>query len=138
MNKSLKALENLVHCKSETKCKECKHKYRCTMERDYNTIKQDLERLEHLEKENKEKDEIIADLEQMYKTASNNYSKLNDKRKKLEKVIDLLDTALDLELENSEEWGKMTYFINSNGGSTLKKENYDLLKEFISEVLNNE
>lgn len=102
------------------------------------TIKQDLERLEHLEKENKEKDEIIADLEQMYKTASNNYSKLNDKRKKLEKVIDLLDTALDLELENSEEWGKMIYFINSNGGSTLKKENYDLLKEFISEVLNDE
>ena len=62
MNKSLEALENLVHCKSETKCKECKYKYRCTMERDYNTIKQDLERLEQLEKRNKELVNIIDEL----------------------------------------------------------------------------
>lgn len=47
---SKEALENLVHCKSITKCKECKHKNICTMERDYNIIKQDLERKEKLEK----------------------------------------------------------------------------------------
>lgn len=34
MNKYQEALDNLVHCKSITKCKECKHKERCTMERD--------------------------------------------------------------------------------------------------------
>ena len=40
---SKEALENLVHCKSITKCKECKHKHLCTMERDYNIIKKDLD-----------------------------------------------------------------------------------------------
>lgn len=44
------ALDNLVHCKSITRCKECKHKNLCTMERDYNIIKKDLERLEIYEK----------------------------------------------------------------------------------------
>jgi hypothetical protein len=39
---SLEALDNLVHCKSETKCKECHHKNVCTLERDYNIVKQDL------------------------------------------------------------------------------------------------
>lgn len=48
--KSLEALDNLVHCKSITKCKECRHKNICTMERDYNTIKKDLERLNKLNK----------------------------------------------------------------------------------------
>lgn len=40
------ALDNLVHCKSITRCKECKHKNLCTMERDYNIIKKDLDVLE--------------------------------------------------------------------------------------------
>jgi hypothetical protein len=34
MNKYQEALDNLVHCKSITRCKECKHKDLCTMERD--------------------------------------------------------------------------------------------------------
>ena len=34
------ALDNLVHCKSETKCKECRHKDRCTMDRDYKILKE--------------------------------------------------------------------------------------------------
>lgn len=50
---SLEALDNLVHCKSETKCRECHHKNVCTLERDYNIVKQDLERLAHLERENR-------------------------------------------------------------------------------------
>jgi acetone carboxylase gamma subunit len=33
-NKYQEALDNLVHCKSITRCKECKHKNLCTMERD--------------------------------------------------------------------------------------------------------
>ena len=49
---SLEALENLVHCKSETKCKECKHKNVCTLERDYNIIKSDLEFIKQLKGEN--------------------------------------------------------------------------------------
>lgn len=49
MNKYQEALDNLVHCKSITRCKECKHKSHCTMERDSNIIKQALERLEELE-----------------------------------------------------------------------------------------
>ena len=47
---SKEVLENLVHCKSITKCKECKHKHLCTMERDYNIIKKDLDRLEEYRK----------------------------------------------------------------------------------------
>ena len=47
---SKEALENLVHCKSITRCIECKHKNLCTMERDYNIIEKDLERLEIYEK----------------------------------------------------------------------------------------
>ena len=39
-NKYQEALINLVHCKSETKCKECKYKYRCTMERDSNILQE--------------------------------------------------------------------------------------------------
>lgn len=49
---SLEALDNLVHCKSETKCKECRHKNVCTLERDYNIVKQDLKLLERLKREN--------------------------------------------------------------------------------------
>lgn len=40
MNKYQDALDNLVHCKSETKCKECRHKDRCTMDRDYKILKE--------------------------------------------------------------------------------------------------
>ena len=47
---SLEALDNLVHCKSETRCKECHHKNVCTLERDYNIIKVDLENLNELKK----------------------------------------------------------------------------------------
>lgn len=47
---SKEALDNLVYCKSITKCKECRHKNLCSMERDYNIIKQDLERFNELVK----------------------------------------------------------------------------------------
>lgn len=43
---SKEALDNLVHCKSITRCKECKHKNLCTMERDYIIINRELKVLE--------------------------------------------------------------------------------------------
>lgn len=97
MNKSLEALENLVHCKSETKCKECKHKYRCTMERDYNTIKQDLERKKQLEKEIAELKDKIDYLQEEFEgwqsayewsQAKNAILKLENQE--LKKVIDII------------------------------------------------
>ena len=40
MNKYQKALNNLVYCKSEIKCKECRHKSICTMERDSKVLQE--------------------------------------------------------------------------------------------------
>ena len=39
-NKYQKALDNLVYCKSITKCKECRHKNVCTMERDSKVLQE--------------------------------------------------------------------------------------------------
>lgn len=39
-NKYQEALDNLVYCKSITRCKECKHKNLCTMERDSKTLQE--------------------------------------------------------------------------------------------------
>ena len=72
---SLEALDNLVHCKSETRCKECHHKNLCTMERDYNIIKSDLEQ--------KEQDiqDVIADYQ--------------DAAKRMFKYVKAIDEILD-------------------------------------------
>ena len=72
---SLEALENLVHCKSETKCKECKHKNVCTLERDYNIVKQDLEQKEQ------EIQDVIADYQ--------------DAAKRMFKYLEAIDEILD-------------------------------------------
>lgn len=79
---SKEALDNLVHCKSITKCKECKHKIRCTMERDYDIVKEALERLEQLEKENQELKEKSVKAVGFVKLLIDNISneKLNDDR----------------------------------------------------------
>lgn len=72
---SLEALDNLVHCKSETKCKECHHKSICTLERDYNIVKQDL-----IQKEQDIQD-VIADYQ--------------DAARKLFKYVEAIDEILD-------------------------------------------
>lgn len=72
---SLEALDNLVHCKSETRCKECHHKNVCTMERDYNIIESDLE-----QKEQDIKD-VIADYQ--------------DAAKRMFKYVEAIDEILD-------------------------------------------
>jgi hypothetical protein len=74
-NNSLEALDNLVHCKSETKCKECKHKNVCTLERDYNIVKQDL-----IQKEQDIQD-VIADYQ--------------DAARKMFKYVEAIDEILD-------------------------------------------
>lgn len=43
-NKYQEALDNLVHCKSITRCKECKHKNLCTMERDSKILQELVEK----------------------------------------------------------------------------------------------
>lgn len=63
---SLEALDNLVHCKSETKCKECKHKNVCTLERDYNIVKSGLEQKEQFIKQLKNEN-IISMLDLLVK-----------------------------------------------------------------------
>lgn len=107
-NKYQEALENLVHCKSETKCKECKHKYRCTMERDYHTIKQDLERLEQLEKENQSlKDKINYEndkniCEKIYlRGVINDLQQTNEKLKKENQELKDKNTKMFVELSNT-------------------------------------
>ncbi len=80
---SLQALDNLVHCKSETKCKECRHKNLCTMERDYNIIKQDLQILKIL------KDKLclyIYDNEPNQLYVAGNTEDITDKEEALLKV----------------------------------------------------
>jgi predicted RNase H-like nuclease (RuvC/YqgF family) len=130
MSKSLEALENLVHCKSETKCKECKHKYRCTMERDYNTIKQDLERLEQLEKENQE-------LKDKGKELVKDFHKAIDILKKYKKAIDILKDRLTIEFDD--KYNEINFEVS---GSTEidyvylpfdDKQEYELLKEILED-----
>lgn len=72
---SLEALDNLVHCKSETKCKECRHKNVCTLERDYTIVKSDL-----IQKEQDIQD-VIADYQ--------------DAARKMFKYVEAIDEILD-------------------------------------------
>jgi hypothetical protein len=128
MSKSLEALENLVHCKSETKCKECKHKYRCTMERDYNTIKQDLERLEQLEKENQE-------LKDKGKELVKDFHKAINIAKKYKKAIDILKDRLTIEFDD--KYNEINFKVYACKEidyvyfSLDDKQQYELLKEVL-------
>lgn len=94
---SKKALANLVHCKQELKCKECKYKSRCTMERDYNNIKQDLDRLERLEK-------VFSDLKSMFeiKIGIDMGNEYFIKIKQLDTIISELIPIEDIEI--FKEW----------------------------------
>ena len=57
---------------------------------EFHIVKEALERLELLEKENQELKEINDQLNENFKNASNNYDKLNRKYKKLIKVIEII------------------------------------------------
>lgn len=79
---SLEALANLVHCKSETKCKECHHKNVCTLERDYNIVKQDL-----IQKEQDIQD-VIADYQ--------------DAARKMFKYIEAIEKEIEILVERKD------------------------------------
>ena len=79
---SLEALNNLVHCKSETRCKECKHKNVCTLERDYNIVKNDL-----IQKEQDIQD-VIADYQ--------------DAAKRMFKYIEAIEKEIEILVERKE------------------------------------
>ena len=89
---SLEALANLVHCKSETRCKECHHKNVCTLERDYNIIKFDLE-----QKEQDIKD-VIAD----YQDAAKRMFKYVEAIDEILEYLKLHDVSIDFlsDIEN--------------------------------------
>lgn len=97
---SKEALDNLVHCKSITKCKECRHKNLCTMERDYNIIKQDLDRLEKENQELKEKFKMLEENEEVVLTTLEIAVQENIKMKKaLDKSCEMLDYTCPVEEE---------------------------------------
>ena len=107
---SLEALDNLVHCKSETKCKECKHKNVCTLERDYNIVKQDL-----IQKEQDIQD-VIAD-----------YQDAARKMFKYMNIIAILN-RIDWQLGDDFTCGYVEY-CNRYGDEDLAEEEYNLIME---------
>lgn len=88
------ALDNLVHCKSITRCKECKHKNLCTMERDYNIIKKDLERLEIYEKF------TIPNLRKLILKLYNNEELTREEHEIIFEIMSLKNKELENEHEN--------------------------------------
>lgn len=113
---SLEALDNLVHCKSETKCKECKHKNVCTLERDYNIVKQDLIQQEQ------DIQDVIAD-----------YQDAARKMFKYMKVIEILKRkAVNIhELLMCETLEKFNSYYTEP--SQLTQQEYELIMEVFAE-----
>lgn len=109
-NNSLEALDNLVHCKSETKCKECHHKNVCTLERDYNIVKQDL-----IQKEQDIQD-VIADYQ--------------DAARKMFKYIEAIEKEIEILVERKDA----TYLFDELEFCNI----YNTIIEELKEILNNE
>ena len=112
---SLEALDNLVHCKSETRCKECHHKNLCTMERDYNIIKSDL-----LQKEQDIQD-VIAD-----------YQDATGWMFKYMKIIGILNKVSSFEDDFTCGY---TEYCDRYGDDDLTEEEYNLVAEGFKECL---
>lgn len=113
MYNSKEALENLTYCVNGMESKE---KY-------YKIIKQDLDRLEKLEKENKE-------LRKSIKSWNENGGNLLKENTKLKKAIEILKnkTVVIVALKLSKDlndYNRMTSFEN------LTQEEYELLKEVL-------
>ena len=113
---SLEALDNLVHCKSETKCKECRHKNVCTLEGDYNIVKQDL----------LQKEQDIQDVVTDYQDAAR-------KMFKYIKVIEILNKVSSFEDDFTCGY---TEYCNRYGDDDLTEEEYNLVSEGIAECTN--
>ena len=96
----------------------------------YNTIKQDLDRLEKLEKENKE-------LRKSIKSWNENAGNLLKENTKLKKAIDYLKDNFKLKISESyNEDGTIKYILFSDRtalkyGLIVREENIELLKEVL-------
>ena len=99
-----------------TYARETEHNKTCSEL--YNAIKQDLERLEKLEKENQ-------DLKELYDLQS----QLNLHRCK--SIKELYEKNLKLEDENSKLKKVIEILKKQNEGQTISQEEYDLLKEYL-------
>lgn len=132
---SLEALDNLVHCKSETKCKECKHKNVCTLERDYNIVKSDLEMLDNENKvlkfENKILTEGLQDLDQDIQDVIADYQDAARKMFKYMNIIAILN-RIDWQLGDDFTCGYAEY-CNRYGDEDLAEEEYNLIMEGFAE-----
>jgi hypothetical protein len=112
---SLEALENLIHCKSETKCRECHHKNVCTLERDYNIVKQDLI----------QKEQDIQDVITDYQDAARLMFKYM-------KVIELLNKVSSFEDDFTCGYAE---YCNRYGDNDLTEEEYNLVSQGVSECI---
>lgn len=107
-----------------------------------NTIKQDLERLEVLEKENIE---LQLQLEQLEDSAKirmqqadeyatilkEKYLDLKQENEKLKKALEIIKNKLELEFNLDEYWKGVHYHLWSENGCEITKQEYELLKEVI-------
>lgn len=123
---SLEALDNLMHCKSETRCKECYHKNVCTLERDYNIIKSDLEQKEELEKENLELEQDIQDVIADYQDAARLMFKYM-------RIIEILNKVSSFEDDFTCGYAE---YCNRYGDNDLTEEEYNLVSQGLSECIN--
>ena len=97
---------------------------------DYNIIKQDLERLETLEKENQELKEKCKILEENEESVLTTLEISVQRNVKLRKVIETLKKSLLLgvgELRGS------YYLLAHDNNYSMTKEEYDLLKEVLED-----
>ena len=127
MNKSLEALENLS--------------YEVSMDcEDINTIKQDLERLEQLEKENQELRDKLHQIKNTIKNHSNETEKFVDElweeNCKYKNAIKILKDNLIIEFDDD---GRIIHLkdditqICDYTLLSLNKQNYQLLKEVLKD-----
>lgn len=105
-----------------------------------NVIKQDLERLKALEKENKEYFEIIT--KQAYLLNNKHIDRpfieiLQQENEKLKKAIEIIKNKLELEFNLDEYWKGVHYHLWSENGCEITKQEYELLKEVLDNESNN-
>lgn len=109
-------------CGCSVECEEQMGKYGCVMcEQWHQVIKQDLDKLEQLEKK-------YQKLEETYKKRAELCSEFAEYTRQYEKVLDFLMDKFKLELK-----GNRLYFLYNNQYFELDKEEYELLKEVLED-----
>lgn len=109
-------------CGCSVECEEQMEKYGCVMcEQWHQVIKQDLDKLERLEKKYQE-------FEERYKKRAELCSEFAEYTRQYEKVLDFLMDKFKLELKDN-----ILYFLYNNQYFELDKEEYELLKEVLED-----